>query len=184
MKKVYVIFPVLLAIILICFFIYQANSFSFALIKAGFRSGDSDIIYHGFDNNNDEYKIVKTSTDKEKVILLIMTKNNMDIWSVSKIRKNDHNGVVSIGWFGDGGAKWYEYTDNPIFFTETHVVYYGTNATKLIEFLPDQIPENVTLSVRQAGKIFCIHVLTRDRPERLEKIDVVELLIKNKCITY
>ncbi|MCX7842999.1 MAG: hypothetical protein N2489_07995 [Clostridia bacterium] len=182
MKKVYIILPILLVIILICFFIYRENSFSFALIKSGFKTSDIDIIEHGFDNNKDEFKVLKTSTDKEKVVLVKMTKSNLGIWSVSDIQKDANKGVVSIAWFGDGGVKRYEPTENPIFFTETHYVYYGTNASKLIEFFPNQIPENVTLSVQQAGKIFCIHLLSRGDPEQLSKIDIVKLLIKNKCI--
>jgi len=183
MKKTFKVLLLILGLILICFFIYKGNSFSFALANAGFNVSDIDTLEHGFDNNNKEFKVIKTSTGKEKVVLAIMTKNKLGIWSISLIHKNENNGVVSIGWFGDGGVKRYEQTENPIFFNETHIVYYGTNAIKLIELLPDQLPDNVTVSVSQAGEIFSIHLLTRGDSDILNSINVVDLLIQNKCIS-
>lgn len=70
-----------------------------------------------------------------------------------------------------------------IFQKEWHNAYYGTNATKLIEFLPGQIPENVAVNIHQAGQQFWIHLVTYGEPEVLSKINIEKLLKENKSIS-
>ncbi|MDK2903106.1 MAG: hypothetical protein PWQ93_1025, partial [Clostridiales bacterium] len=73
--------------------------------------------------------------------------------------------------------------DDPIFVEdEWHYAYYGTNAIKLIEFLPGQIPCNVVMNIRQAGEKFCIHLITFADPAVISNINIEALLKENKCI--
>ena len=183
MKKVRFILIIVMFLIVVSLFLYKENSFTLALVSNEFNVKDIDTIYHGFNNNDDEFKVLKTSTKKGNLALIVLTKNKLGIWYLSQTRQNENKGVVNIGWFGDGGVKRYEYSENPTFFNETHIVYYGKNAISLIKFLPNQIPQNVAFSVRQAGKVYCIHLLARDKSDVLNSIKIEELLIKNNCIS-
>lgn len=69
-----------------------------------------------------------------------------------------------------------------IFDFEWHMLYYGNNAIKLIEFLPGQIPENVAIDIRQAGNIYSIHLINFGDPYVLPNIDIYSLLLEAGCI--
>ncbi len=117
--------------------------------------------------------------------MAIITKNNLGFWTITsksgKVAANPN--LISIGWIRGGGAKRFIYTENAEFENEWHIAYYGNKATKLIYFLPGQIPENVTVNIQQAGELFWIHIITFANPDVLNSIDIQTLLIKNQCIT-
>ncbi|MCX7884855.1 MAG: hypothetical protein N2448_07495 [Caloramator sp.] len=82
----------------------------------------------------------------------------------------------------NAGAKRFTHTENAIFENEWYYAYYGTNAAKLIELLPGQIPDNVTVNIRQAGQKFWIHLISFSEPDVISNINIEALLKKNKCI--
>lgn len=183
MRKLRNIGFIVIALIILGFILYWGFSFQIALVQSGYRIGDIEVLEHSFDTKDNEFKVIKTSSDKEKISLVIIKKNRIGIWSISQTRKDNNKGIVSIAWFGDGGAKRYSESENPIFYDESHFIYYGTNATKLIEFLPEQIPEDVTVSVNQAGNVYCVHLVSRGKSDIIGNIDVEALLKKNDMIS-
>ena len=163
--------------------IIRANSFQISLHRQGLGNQNVDIIDHGFDNNKDEFKVIKTISNDNEIVLALMIKNKMGFWNISSIKASttDSN-LVTIGWVISGGAKRFVYTENAIFEQEWHLVYCGNNAKKLIEFFPGQIPENITVNIQQAGEEYCIHIISFAEPDVLNSFDVITLLKNNQCI--
>jgi hypothetical protein len=164
--------------------IIRANSFSIALRRAGLNPNHVTTIEHSFDSDKQEFKVIETSSKDNKLILAIVTKNRLGFWSISNIRgdgtANPH--FASIAWVKGGGFKRFSPTEDSVFQNEWHYAYCGDNATKQIEFLPGQIPENVTVNIQQGGSKFWIHVISFAEPEVLNAFDVKALLEENKCI--
>lgn len=168
----------------IAFFIFKINSFSFSLMRSGYNQNNVQTIEHSFDSNKEEFKVIKTNSKNKEIVLAIITKNSMGIWNVTKTTESTsvNPNIASIAWINGGGAKRFLFTSDPTFEHEWHYVYYGTNAVKFIEFLPGQIPENVTVNIQQAGVQFWIHIISFAEPEVLNSISVENLLKENKCI--
>lgn len=185
MKKIKFIIPLVFLILIVGIFIIQTNGFSLALIRAGFNTNDVEVIEHSYDSTIGEFKVIKTSSKKHNIILAWMSRDSFGFWKV--IMTNDATTVmpnlVQIAWMRGAGAKRFTHTENAIFESEWHNAYYGTNATKLIEFLPGQIPENVAVNIRQAGQQFWIHLVTYGEPEVLSKINIEKLLKENESIS-
>lgn len=158
------------------------QGFQIALLLGGYHANDVVVLDHGFDSADHEFKVIKTSSRMDNVVLVLMRKSSMGVWSISDVGVHGKNGVASIAWFGDEGAKRFSQAAELQFFRETHAIFYGANATKLINFSPDVLPENVTLSVDQTGEVFCIHVTTRDQPEQIGKLDVEGVLEESGCL--
>lgn len=184
MKKKYLVLLLILLLGVIAFLGFKLNSFSFSLIRKGYNPNDVDAIEHSFDSNKEEFKVIKTSSKNNEIVLAIITKNSMGFWNVTKTTEatSVSPNMASIAWIRGGGAKRFAHTSNAIFEHEWHYVYYGTNAISLIEFLPGQIPENVTVNIQQAGEQFLIHFITFAEPDVLNSINVETLLKDNKCI--
>lgn len=185
MKKLYFITATLLIFALIISLIIWHESYSLALIREGLNPKDVFTIEHSFDSNKKEFKVIKTSSKDNKNKLAILTKNNLGMWNISSTSEDAREtpSLIRIGWIRGAGARRYEYSENASFENEWHIAYYGNNATKLIEFLPGQIPENVTVNIRQAGKEFWIHMVSFAEPNALNNVDIDEILVKNQCIS-
>lgn len=168
----------------VCFFIIRAYSFSLALRMSGLNPGDVEEIEHSYDSIMKEFKVIKTSSKKKEIVLALMARDSIGFWKVkytneaTPIRPN----LVSIVWIRDAGTKRYTYKENVISENEWHYVYYGTNASKLIEFLQGQIPNNVTVNIRQSGQKFWIHLISFSEPDVISSINIEELLKTNNCI--
>ncbi|MBZ4646474.1 MAG: hypothetical protein PWR27_1432 [Petroclostridium sp.] len=186
MKKSHIILLLVLIFAVIGFFVLQSCSFSLALVRAGLNIGDVEDIEHSYDSVMKEFKVIKTSSKKHEIVLALVTKDSMGFWEVKKtseatsVRPN----LVGIAWIRSAGAKRFTHTENAIFENEWHYVYYGTNAAKLIEFIPGQIPCNVTVNIRQAGQKFWIHLISFSEPDVISNINIEALLKENKCIPF
>jgi len=173
------------AILIIIFFLIHTSGFSLALIRAGFNTNDVEVIEHSYDSAVGEFKVIKTSSKEHKIILACMSRNSFGFWKVittsevTSVRPD----IVEIAWVRGAGAKRFTHTENAIFENEWHYAYYGTNATKLIEFLPGQIPENVAVNIRQAGQQFWIHLVSYGEPDVLSRIKMEYLLEESKSIS-
>ncbi len=162
----------------------KMNSFSIALKMAGLNSYDIDEIEHSYGYTEGEFKVIKTSTKDEKIVLAIVEKNKLGFWTVTTKREDKAilPNLYSVAWLRRGGAKRYSFSENAMFETEWHMAYYGDNAIDLIQFHPGQLPHNVTVNIQQAGKIFWVHVITYDDAKTFNSIDIPSLLLENKCI--
>ena len=189
MKKACIIVISILVIGIIVFNIFRMNSLSLALRKAGFNPYDVKHLESDFDANGDEIKIIKTSSNKQEIVLVYMVKNKMGFWSVGYWAPNQHpdgepqeTQPVCISWMKPAGIKWYNIDGNTISEIEWHLLYYGNNAIKLIEFLPGQIPDNVAVNIQQAGNEYSIHLIHFGDPDVFNNIDMHSLLLEAKCI--
>lgn len=190
MKKTCIVVISIIAIVIIAFGIFRTNSFSFAIRRAGLNPYDVIPLESSIDANGNEFRIIKTSSDKQEIVLAYMEKNRMGFWSVAYYSPPPHPSeetswdtkLVSIGWMKPAGIKRYDAAEDPIFETEWHQLYYGNNAIKLIEFLPGQIPDNVAVNIRQAGNEYSIHLIHFGNPDILNNIDMHSLLLEAKCI--
>ncbi|WP_139906133.1 hypothetical protein [Clostridium thermarum] len=164
--------------------IIRANSFSIALRMAGLNSNYVRIIEHDFGTNDEEFKVIETSSKDSKITLSIVTKNRLGFWKVSSFRGDDtvDPHFTSIAWIKGGGSKRFSSTEDSVFENEWHYAYCGDNAIKEIKFLPGQIPENVTVNIQQGGSKFWIHVISFADPGVLNRFDVKAILEENKCI--
>ncbi|WP_163193569.1 hypothetical protein [Clostridium thermarum] len=176
----------IVAIILIgiAFLIIRANSFSIALRRAGLNPNYVRTIEHDFGTNDEEFKVIETSSKDSKITLAIVTKNKLGFWKVSSFRGDDRVDphFTSIAWVKGGGFKRFSPTGGTVIEHEWHYAYCGDNAIKEIEFLPGQIPENVTVNIQQGDSKFLVHVISFAEPEVLNGFDVKALLEENKCI--
>ena len=141
-------------------------------------------IEHSYDSHIKKFKVIKISSGKNEIVLAIAAKTPMGLWKVidtnegTSVRSN----LVEIVWIRGGGAKRYIHTENAVFENEWHYAYYGTNAKKLIEFSSGQIPENVTVNVRQAGQKFWIHFISFAEADVLNSINMEAILKENGSI--
>lgn len=187
MKKPYIILSVLIFAV-IGFFVLRFYSFSLGLVRAGLNPHDVEVIEHSHDRVINEFKVIKTSSEKHEIVLALVAKDSMGFWRVKDVNEatSIRPNLVEIAWTRSVGTiitRIFTPTDNPIFVEdEWHYAYYGTNAIKLIEFLPRQIPYNITVNIRQAGQKFWIHLISFTEPDVLSNIDIEALLKENKCI--
>jgi len=182
MKKSHIVW--VLIFIVIVFLVLRACSFSLGLIISGLDPGDVEVIEHSYDRVMKEFKVIKTSSKEHEIVLALITRNSIGFWKVRNTSEATavRPYLVEIAWMRHAGAKRFTHMENAKFEFEWHYAYYGTNATKLIEFLPGQIPENVAVNIRQAGEKFWIHVITYSEPEVISKLNIEALLKESKCI--
>lgn len=183
MKKSRIVLWILI-IAVIVFIVLQTCSFSLGLIIAGLDPDDVEVIEHSYDRVMKEFKVIKTSSKEHEIVLALIIKDFMGFWKVEyaseaiAVRPN----LAEIAWMRRAGAKRFAHMEDAKFEFEWHYTYYGTNAIKPIEFLPGQIPDNVTMNIHQAGQKFWIHLITFSEPKVISKMNIEALLKENKCI--
>jgi hypothetical protein len=143
-----------------------------------------NIFEHSYDSNNDEFMVVSTRYKNSDITIVHLTKNKWGFWKIKNSQKNKdiETDVLSYKWLIHAGAKQFNYELNPYFEKELHVLYYGTNALKLVKFKPGEIPENVTINIQQAGNVYYIHLISFADLELLNSIDIPEILLENAII--
>lgn len=183
MKKIHIVILAILILVFVYITITK-ESFSIALWRAGFSSSNIQTLARSFDDNGNEIKVIKTSSKKHDIVLVYLVKNKFGFWKVGYFTTSSSNKLAVIGWMKWSAIRRFKLDEDPLFEAENHRIYYGNNAIKRIEFLPGQIPENVAVSIWQAGKEYYIHLVCfetgKDSP--LNSIDIYSLLLKNKCI--
>jgi len=176
MKKVYIVSLICISAA-VAFIVFSINSLSIALKSKGYSHEYVLVLERGFNDNGNEFRIVKTSKGDD-FVLVCVEKNNMGFWTVAFTGGISSPGthLVSIGWMKNAGIRRYEVDDTPSFSNEWHKLYYGDNAIKLISITPKQLPSGVALNIQQTGSDFSLHFISFEKPEVLEHIDVYYLL--------
>ncbi|MDK2902185.1 MAG: hypothetical protein PWQ93_104, partial [Clostridiales bacterium] len=99
MKKSHIILLILIFTI-IGFFVLRSYSFSLGLVRAGLNPRDVEVIEHSHDRVINEFKVIKTSSEKHDIVLALVAKDSMGFWKVkntneaTSIRPN----LVEIAW--------------------------------------------------------------------------------------
>lgn len=170
-------------VILVAIILLWINNYRLVVAINGLNS--RDILYSGIDDNGSVYRIIETVPNRNKIALAYLSKNKLGIWSLSSSASYDKTTgqLASIGWMRQAGIKRFLASDNPIFETEWHRIYYGENAIKAISFLPGQIPGNIAVNIRQAGNQYSIHLISYESPDKLNNINMKEILKKAGCIS-
>lgn len=184
MKKPVIIIVAIVALLLTALSTAWAKNFYITLLFEGYKTSDIQIIDNSYDENNIEYKVIKTSSKDHEVVLAILTKNALGIWNITQSQESTEDAALTtIGWVTKGEIKRFSYKDGSTIENEWNLVYCGNNATKLIEFKTGQIPENVTVNIQQNAASYLIHVISFAESDTLNNFDVPSLLIENQCIT-
>lgn len=187
MNKKRIIIIVAVAVCLIVFFVLQANSLSFSMRAAGLETDDVKLVEALDIDLDQEFKVLQTEKETGELVLVRMVKNKLGFWEVADLNSANsserNNNYVSIAWVKDAGIKRFTHTETPVFEYEWHYVYCGYNAKEKIEFLPEQIPNNVTVNIQQAGEYYLIHVVTFADPDTNSSFPVWDILKENSSTT-
>jgi hypothetical protein len=153
-------------------------------MRKGFDPRDVRTIERSFDSNQQEFRVIKTSSKDREIVLAILTRDGLGFWTVTSVsgeaQADPH--LESIGWIRGGGVRRFSHSEDPDFSHEWNLVYYGNNAIQHILFRPGQLPENVAVNIQQAGEEYLIHIISFADPEVLNSIDIPALLEENHSI--
>jgi hypothetical protein len=130
--------------------------------------------------------VVQTATTDEEPALALLVRNKIGFWTVENtcIANSDApDQWVSMAWVLDAGGWRFDSADEGRNHWEWHCAYYGVNAVALVELLPGQIPENVTVNIQQQGNRYWIHVISFEESGENASFDIISLLEENGCIS-
>jgi hypothetical protein len=65
--------------------------------------------YFYIDDNGNEYRVIETAPNGNKIVLAYLSKNKLGIWSLSSSDSSDKSTrqLASIGWMREAGIKRY-----------------------------------------------------------------------------
>ena len=184
MQKRFTLILVAVAIATISYIVCYSNSYALALVLENMNRNETAILKAGFDSNGDEYRVViSRSSSSNEVALIRLCKNSIGLWRIANIEneRNPETGLLTIGGIDASGVRRFSVLDDPTFEFEIYNIFHGNNAIKPIELSPKQLPNNVTMSIRQAGEEYTIILFCYGNPESLN-IDLHKLLIESKSI--
>lgn len=171
----------LIVIFLLLFLFIRSQSFSLALFFKGYHKGSIQYFDQTYDANEDEMKVLTSTSNDKNIIILHMTKSKLGFWQERRSIdvKDPSTGISSYQWVHPAGSRRYPFGLNGQFEWETHSLYCGSNAVKLIEFKPGQLPENVTVNVQQAGELYFIHLISYADLNIINDLDIPNILLDN-----
>ena len=183
-KTVFLWVCVMVVVLAAIFLLVRGNSLSLALRQVELDPGSLHVIHRGWDANGQEYQVLQTANSTGSLALVRCSRNVPGFWRVEDCNpvKDGERNYAQIGWMESGGVKRFIHTESPVFETEWHFAYSGNNALKLIELAPEQIPDNVTVNIQQAGALYWIYVISFAEPDVLNQFDVIGILRENGCI--
>lgn len=158
-KWIFVVFA-LVVVLLAVFFILQANSMTLALRSNDLKT-DACYIEQPYMDDGICYAILQTYTDDGTLALVQAKKNVIGFWTVSKVMTNQK--YVSLTWLKVHDAS--QRTDYKLESDgrhEWHYVCCGNDATGIIELSNQMLPENTTVSIRQTGQEYTVHIISFD----------------------
>lgn len=171
----------------VCFALLYANSLSLALLAAGLRADDLHEVEGPTRRADDRvFCVVQTSTEEDEPALALLVRNRIGFWTVENVETISSGGPfqwVSTTWILDAGGWQFDSVDGGKNHWEWHFAYYGVNAVALLELLPGQIPENVTVNIQQQGNRYWIHVISFEESGENASFDIISLLEENGCIS-
>lgn len=184
MKKPLIIILAAAALLVTALSAAWAKNFYITLLISGYSTSDVKIIDTSHNENDKEFKVIKTSSKDKSDALAILTKNSLGIWSITQKQENiESRPITTIGWVNKGEVKRYTFKDGGVIENEWNIVYCGNNAIKLIQFNPGQIPENVTVNIQQNGSSYLIHLISFADSNTVSKFDVPAILTDNGCLS-
>lgn len=180
---------VLLIVLAVCWI----HSFSLALNFAGLDSADVYEINALVDPEGMIHKFIQTTTKEGDFVLARVKRNTLGFWSVEEINTNkpfeeySETPVISMVWAKRAGARRFN-TQNAKLEIEYHVFYFGTDAIKFITIDQEQLPENTTINIHQAGERYWLHAISF--PDEDGDVDLIgsieypihEILENNGCV--
>ena len=192
-KKTIFIWLAVVAVLLVAvivFFVLQANSFSLMLQNAGLQTDHvTYILKQGvtegpIERRNRVYTVFLAETKPGVVPALVYAeKNYWGFWYIEEIVIAENEGdSVSIYWTNQAFHKRFDLNSEPIFEWEVQRAYCGSNAIKLIEIDPEQLPPNTAINIQQSGNIYRIHTVSYVSGETTPTIDFEAILRENGCI--
>ena len=184
MKKSHIFLLSAIILLIVCVYIARPLSFTLSLKLSGFNTSSYKELEHSYDRVLGEFKVIQTETKNGQLAIVLMKKNKYGFWNVSNSNKaiDSKSNFIQLAFMRSAGIKRYEAIQNGIIEHEWNYLYCGTNALKLIEFKSGQIPENVTVNIRQAGNKYWIRLTTYTDPDILGDLDLERLLKENNCI--
>lgn len=175
MKKISI--GIISAILVLLIILYH-NNYSIILSSHGISTDLTDIIDFGVDPNGNEYRAIETFRADGSFSLAYCVKGDVGIWTVpfladSNTQKTD---LVQIGWLGFTTANRFDISDSPLVIFEDHQVYAGNNALKLITFSREELPDSVSVTIRQSGSAFVLHFVSYGEADTLTEMRIPDLL--------
>lgn len=183
---------VVAVLILACivFFVLQANSFPMMLRSAGLNTGtvtyivEQGVAQGEIDKWDKAYTVFLSQTMPGGIPALVYAEKNFwGFWYIEDIVIAEEEGdSVSLYWTNPTFFRRYDPNSEPIFEREVQRAYCGSNAIKLIEIEPEQLPPNTAINIQQAGNIYRIHTVSYVSGETTPTIDFEAILRQNGCI--
>ena len=178
MKRVLIGFTLVAAILVAAYVFFRFfYSLPYALAEAGLSADDILVLERGFNANDREYSVVKTSKDGY-LALAYLEKNPFGLWTVTNTTGGTPNEahLVSIGWINNAGIRRFKVNEAPSFTHEWHILYYGDQAIQRIAIDANKLPPGIAVKIQQAESDFSIHLITYEAPEVLNQVDIPALL--------
>lgn len=169
-------FLIMLILSIAIFVIGTTQSYGLALRDAGIYKEGSVTVDSGINNNNDEYRIVAEYTSGENSKIAYLFRNWLGFWRVDRVEE------LNMSWINVIGINRFQVSDAVNLQYETHLLYCGNNAIKRIEQSGMQLPNNVAVSVYQAGSTYMLHFISYGDADVLNEIDPT-ILLKNTGYT-
>jgi hypothetical protein len=119
-----------------------------------------EYLERGFNGNGNEFRVIKTSSEQEKIVLLIIEKKALGRWEISSVANASNTGYAVIGWMKSAGIRRFDIKEDSVFETEAHLLYYGNDATGYIDIDSEKLPSGVAVNVRQSGGNYSIHFVS------------------------
>ena len=182
-KKLVIIIATMLAVVLL---LIWANSFSIAMHSVGLLPNESTYSEYLADDDGRLLQVVQSKNGDGQVGLALLRRDAFGIWHV--LDSDISDGALSMArvvWYM--GSVWQKF-DYPfgeeIQNYEWHYIYSADNATDIVRFLPEQIPDGAIVKIRQAGSLYWIHIVSYDTDSSgMFPYKIEEILKNNGCIS-
>ena len=180
------IISAIVLVVVILFFLFQWQSLSIAMKREGALVSVMSTQFE-FESNGLKHRVMISTTKDGEDFIALAQRNKLGFWKIlqySHTRRNAGNAVASIIWIDNHCFQSFQPTDIGSALqrdssTEHHYVYHGTTAKALIEFPPEQIPDNMTVGITQAQGYYVIHVISYEANLRF---NVEQLLVDTGVI--
>lgn len=173
-KKIILSVSLVLAAVLI---VLWHNSLPIQLAARGLSADPGDVVASGLDANGSEYRVVACVRGDGSPAAAYCLRGFGGVWTIPAVGEAQDDGLAVVAWtdaipysLGEAGAS-------PVFL-EPHLVYAGNGAQQLIAIAREELPEGVSVRIRQDGAAFSLHLTAQaGSPENaLNGLDIGGLL--------
>lgn len=154
---------VVLAFIIVVFFVLQAFSFSLSLILSGLNPAATHVLAPrgSLGLGNKQFAVICTTTSHGNYALVQLSKSTFGFWVIenTQVLTEDHS-YQNIFWVEKGSSQvFYEALTPDRTQTETHCAIIGNNAQKRIELDLDALPDGFYFTINQVDNFYIIHIM-------------------------